>query len=65
MKTSLPDELNSEKYGSEPQPTTLLPSRVVWALPCDAAESPSGWFSEATSVATWSHGFSLTVTSRL
>jgi hypothetical protein len=48
-----------------PQPTKRSPSAVVWALPCDAAESPSGWLSEETSVAVWFHSFSFTVIARL
>ncbi len=52
LKSSCPDGSNSEKYGSEPQPTNRFPSAVVWALPCDAADRPSGWSSAATSVAT-------------
>ena len=65
LNRSEPERLNSEKYGSAPQPTTRLPSWVVWALPCDGAERPSGWSSEASSVAVLLCGFSLTVTARL
>jgi hypothetical protein len=65
LNRSFPDGLNSEKYGSAPQPTTRLRSGVVCALPCDAAGRPSGWLSDATSVATLLHGFSLTVIARL
>ena len=64
-KSRFPDESNSEKYGSAPQPTKRLPSAVVCAFPCDAATWPSGWFSDATSVAVWFFSSSLTVTTLL
>ena len=65
MKIRFPWGSNSEMYGRMPQPTNRLPSSVVWALPCDAAESPSGWLSDDTSVAVWFHSFSFTVIARL
>src|ERR1700733_10943644 len=52
-------------YGSAPQPTNRSSFRVVWALPCDAATSPSGWLSDAISVAVRERSSSLTVTARL
>ena len=33
LKMSVPDGLNSEKYGSTPQPTNRSPSASNWALP--------------------------------
>ena len=40
-------------------------AEVVWALPCDAADSPSGWSSEAISVADVVPLVQLTVIARL
>ncbi len=58
--------------GRTPRRRAGCPSRrtgrrrgVVCALPCDAATSPSGWSSDATSVARGARWSSLTVTARL
>jgi hypothetical protein len=52
LNSSAPEGLNSEMYGSAPQPTNRLPSGMVWALPSTSATRPSGWLSDLRRVAT-------------
>jgi hypothetical protein len=58
LNRSWPEGLNSDKYGSAPQPTNRSPFRVVCALPCDGADRPPGWLSDATRVAVFVLKFS-------
>ncbi len=65
LNSSDPDRLNSDTYGSEPQPTTRSPLGSVCPSPWEGALRFSGWFTVLTSVAVRVRKFSCTVSIRL